>query len=360
LTDKDGARVRCWYTPDGEILVEDGRVSPSIVSGFAVHDEADRPLESAHRYRLFDAWGALRQVFEPHSGSIDDELWGWTHEVIGTSLVRFLSSHVTSRAGYQRRSHRSVERAGLVAIDPLLAPRTDAATVDDAEAGLAAALARLSVAFAGYPVRDVLPGCPCCKGDVRWADYDLVSLAISLGNTIGTADDLKALLPMLLTRLVDSELDTGAILDETVVLGKLAGWRDWPAVERDAIEDYLHAVWRALLSTYPSRTGSLTDSATFLRAVVPVYGDPGDFLRSWRAVNPSAADRHLADLVGAWVYSDGLPPEVARWVREPDTRGLVYLGFVRSIGNAAGPRPAAYCGADDLAWAYDILGDPTT
>ena len=65
---------------------------------------------------------------------------------------------------------------------------------------------------------------------------------------------------MLLTRLVDSGSDTGASLDETVMLGKLAGWRGWPAGRADAIDGYLHAVWRALLSTHPTRTGSLTDA----------------------------------------------------------------------------------------------------
>ena len=53
----------------------------------------------------------------------------------------------------------------------------------------------LRAAFAGYPVRDVLPGCPCCKGDVRWAEHDPLALSISLGNTIGTADDLKLYCP---------------------------------------------------------------------------------------------------------------------------------------------------------------------
>jgi hypothetical protein len=79
-----------------------------------------------------------------------------------------------------------------------------------------------------------------------------------------------------------------------------------------------------------------------------VYGDVTGFLTAWRAVNRPAADRHLADLVHAWVYADDLPEQVVRWLRTPGTRGLLYLAFVRASGAAA----------DDLARAYDFL-DPT-
>ena len=350
--------MRCWYTPQGEILIEGERVAPFIVGDFAVHDEDGRPLASAHRYRLLDAFGAPRDVFEPHSGSIDEELWGWTHEVVGDELVRYLTSHISTRDRYMRQSRRSVERAGLLPLDPALCPGRSAGGDDPpavdgepAAVQLAGSLARLREAFSGYPVRDVLPGCPCCKGDVRWAEYDLHSLAISLGNLIGTFDDLKSLLPMLLTRLVAEDVEASERPDERVVLGKLAAerrWRDWPAAERDAVDAYLHAVWRALLSTYPARTGALADAATFLCAVEPVYGDLTGFLTAWRAVNPPAADRHLADLVHAWVYTADLPDQVVRWLRTPGTRGLVYLAFVRASGTAA----------DDLARAYDFL-DPT-
>jgi hypothetical protein len=185
---------------------------------------------------------------------------------------------------------------------------------------------------------------------VRWAEYNIHSLTISLGNLIGTFDDLKSLLPMLLTRLVADDVASSERPDESVVIGKLAGerhWRNWPAPERDAIDAYLHAAWRALLSTYPARTGALVDPATFLRTVEPVYGDLTGFLTAWRAVNPPAADRHLADLVHAWVYTADLPEQVVRWLRTPDTRGLVYLAFVRATGAAA----------DDLARACDFL-DP--
>jgi hypothetical protein len=345
--------MRCWYTPDGEILVEGDPVAPVVVSDFAICDEDDRPLASAHRYRLFDAWGALREVFEPHSGSVDDELWGWTHEVVDGALVRFLTSHLTSPTRYRRWSRRSVERAGLLPLDPTLVPGVPATVdtgldEDGATAELDAALGRLRAAFAGYPVRDVLPGCPCCKGDVRWAEHDLVSLSISLGNVVGTFDDLKSLLPVLLARLVDHDVGAAERPDETVVLGKLVTerhWRTWPDAERDAVEGYLRAVWRALLSTYPARTGAFLDAATFLYAVGPVYGDLSWFLRTWRAVNPPAADRHLANLVLAWVSTGRLPDEVVRWLAEPTTRGLVYLAFVRATGPWA----------DDLARAYDYL-----
>ena len=80
-------------------------------------------------------------------------------------------------------------------------------------------------------------------------EHDLYALTISLGNTVGTRDDVKSLLPMLLERLVATgELDPG------IVLGKLPReqWRTWPGHEA-AIDGYLDAVWRSLLAEYPPR-----------------------------------------------------------------------------------------------------------
>ena len=117
---------------------------------------------------------------------------------------------------------------------------------------LAAAVARLREAFARYPRRAVLDGCPHCRGPVPVDDRDLFSLTISLGNTVGSREDVKALLPMLLERLVTSmELDPG------IVLGKLPHekWRAWPRAEQDAVDGYLDAVWRSLLAEYFGRSG---------------------------------------------------------------------------------------------------------
>ena len=116
-----------------------------------------------------------------------------------------------------------------------------------------AAMAQLRDAFVRYPGRAVLDGCPHCRGPVPVDDHDLFSLAIGLGNTVGSRDDLKHLLPLLLERMV-----TSMELDPAIVLGKLPRerWRTWSDSEQDAIDGYLNTVWRSLLATYPSPGGS--------------------------------------------------------------------------------------------------------
>jgi hypothetical protein len=143
---------------------------------------------------------------------------------------------------------------------------------------LIAAVARLQEAFAWYPRRAVLEGCAHCRGSVPVDDHDLFSLTISLGNTVGSRDDLKSLLPMLLERMV-----TSTELDPAIVLGKLPReqWRTWPEAEQGAIDSYLDAVWRSVLAEYPSQVGSFLDSATFLDAVVAAGESVGRFLDIW-------------------------------------------------------------------------------
>jgi hypothetical protein len=174
------------------------------------------------------------------------------------------------------------------------------------------------------------------------AGHDLFALSLRLGNTVGTADDVKSLLPRLLTRLVESDE-----LDEHIVMGKCLDWSAWPLGERAALDRYLHAVWRSLLARYPARTGSLTDAACFLGAVAPLYRDRVVvFPQMWRAINPPAADRHLADLVHAWVAGADLPAPVVAWLRRPVVRGYLFLAYIRQ-------RDAPWSG--ELAAAYDYL-----
>ncbi len=285
--------MRSWYTPDGEILLE------------------GRPLDGeAHEYLLLDAAGTL------------------------------IEAEVSPRHD-QRLTLLGVDESVLAAAHQHWDETADRAAAADAL--LAAATRGLVTAFSSYPVKEVIEGCPCCRGPVRVAQqHDLFSLALSLGNTVGTVDDVKSLLPLLLTRLVES-----AELDEHIVVGKCLGWQAWPLGERAAVDRYLHAVWRALLARYPARTGSLTDAAGFLRAVAPLYQERiVVFPQQWRAINPPAADRHLADLVHAWVFGGDLPAPVVAWLRRPVVRGYLFLAYIRQ-------RDAPWSG--ELAEAYDFL-----
>jgi len=206
------------------------------------------------------------------------------------------------------------------------------------------AVRRLREAFADYPARPVLEGCPHCRGTVVVADEDLFNLSLRLGNTVGTYADLKSYLPAML-----EDLATGGDLDESIVLGRLhdrPGWETWPDAEREAITAYLHTVWRVLLSAYPARAGAFRDSYTFLRAMNGLYPDIGPFLREWDAVRTPDADRHLAAFVDSWTYRQDFPAAAVTWMRLPEVRDRLFQAF---IADPDGPA------ADEYASAYDLL-----
>ncbi|MET7964045.1 hypothetical protein [Micromonospora zamorensis] len=209
---------------------------------------------------------------------------------------------------------------------------------------LTAALAGVRDAFARYPRRAVLDGCPHCRGSVVADEHDLFSLTIGLGSTVGDRDDVKALLPVLLESLVVS-----ADLDPDTVLGKLPyqEWRTWPRVEQGAIDAYLDAVWQSLLADHPPRLGSFTDPATFLDAAGAAGERMERFLAVWDATLTSSADRHLAEAVSSLNFARPKPGVLGDWLRRDTVRDRLHRAFERD-------HDAPW--ADDLARAYDLLG----
>jgi hypothetical protein len=208
---------------------------------------------------------------------------------------------------------------------------------------LASAVAMLRQAFARYPRSAVLDGCPHCRGQVRVDDAHLFSLTISLGNTVGGVDDVKSLLPTLLERLV-----TATDLVPTIVLSKLAHerWRGWPPAEQAAVDGYLDAVWRSLLTAYPSRLGSFDDASAFLDAVAAAGEGVDRFLDIWDGTAGSAADRHLAEMVNGLRFAARRPGVLGEWVGRAAVRDRLLRAFDRDHD-----RPWA----DDLAQAYDLV-----
>lgn len=208
---------------------------------------------------------------------------------------------------------------------------------------LATALARLDRAFAPYPRRAVLDGCPHCRPATPVDEDDLFSLTLRLGGTVGDREDVKSLLPLLLERMVTSgELDGG------VVLSMLAReqWRTWPPAEQRAIDDYLDAVWRSLLTESPSRIGAFPDAAAFLDAAAAAGEGIERFLAVWDTVLVPAADRHLALLVNEHDFTDPRRSAITAWLCREAMRDRLLTAFERDHDAA---------GADDLAMAYDLL-----
>ncbi|MEO3770299.1 hypothetical protein [Micromonospora sp. B9E7] len=205
------------------------------------------------------------------------------------------------------------------------------------------ALAGVRDAFARYPRRAVLDGCPHCEGAVPVDEHDLFLLTISLGNTVGSRADVKALLPVLLESLLGSD-----DLDPDIVLGKLPHqeWRTWPRVEQEAIDAYLDVVWRALLADHPSRLGSFTDPTDFLDAAHAAGERVERFLDVWDATLTPPADRHLAELVSRLNFTSQKPSALGDWLRREATRDRLHRAWERDYDSQW---------ADDLARAYDLL-----
>ncbi|RAO34810.1 hypothetical protein ONO23_02540 [Micromonospora noduli] len=208
---------------------------------------------------------------------------------------------------------------------------------------LTTALAGVRDAFARYPRRAVLDGCPHCHGSVLVDEHDLFSLTISLGNTVGSRADVKALLPVLLEHLLGSD-----DLEPAIVLGKLPRqeWRTWPRVEQEAVDAYLDAVWRSLLAYHPSRLGSFTDPATFLDAAHAAGERVERFLDVWDATLTSSADRHLAEMVARLNFAKPKPSVLGDWLRRAATRERLHHAWERDYDSPW---------ADGLAQAYDLL-----
>ncbi|WP_086819969.1 hypothetical protein [Allokutzneria sp. NRRL B-24872] len=207
---------------------------------------------------------------------------------------------------------------------------------------LVTALARVDDAFASYPRRAVLDGCPHCAGETQVHEHDLFSLTIKLGNTVGDRHDVKSLLPLLLRRLTDSDA-----LDADIVLGKLAQeeWRTWPAAEQEAVEQYLDALWHALLADFPSKVGAFVGAEDFLAAVERAGVGAEQFLAAWDGVSGAAADRHLALLLNDFdLRARRANPVVVAWLRREDTRSRLLAAFERDLATSW---------ADEFADAHD-------
>jgi hypothetical protein len=219
--------------------------------------------------------------------------------------------------------------------------------IDDLEA----AIAGLYEAFAHRSSRPHADGCPHCISDADHAllaaqplrhltTHNLSKYARRAISTWGDGDDLAHFLPRLLELLAR---ESGPWVDAEILLGKLelAEWRAWPVAEIAAVERYLAALWRTILSTYPASL----DSGTVLRACSRLLDDLSPFLTVWSADNRTAALRHLAALVLAnwdalWrtgsLHSAGWrAPQLATvvaWLRTPATITRLERGFFAHSG----------------------------
>ena len=197
------------------------------------------------------------------------------------------------------------------------------------DAGVDAALWGVEAAFVATPPPDVLAGCPHCHGEVWVANADPLTLALALGNTLGTPDDLRALTPWLLRRaLTDDRVDLRTVLTRIA-----ENWDGWSDLERDAVRDVVDAVWTALLDTHPDDPGGAT--AVAMLDSIGALGEPPDrLLAIWEYKEIASADHHLAELVVDAFYGARIDPQVLTWARGDVQRARLERARDRDCGQA--------------------------
>jgi hypothetical protein len=206
----------------------------------------------------------------------------------------------------------------------------------------------LYAAFAAYPRRAQIEGCPCC---VAAADQlplhrvplrkltadDLGRFAWKAMTTWGDAQDYRHFLPRILELSLADNTEPG--LELGLIASKLeyGGFAEWPAPERTAVAAWLREAWAEGLETLAHR--GLLDLAIALEPVIAL----DELLAIWSRCTATAAVHHLADALGdiSRLRRTAARARIEPWLFAPERRAALETAF------AADP-------SDELAYAIDL------
>ncbi|HYF65229.1 MAG TPA: hypothetical protein VD886_20545 [Herpetosiphonaceae bacterium] len=214
---------------------------------------------------------------------------------------------------------------------------------------LAAARRQLEAAFAAYPARHPVPGCPCCvtaEDQRALAAGQIGRFAFKALTTWGEVEDFKHFLPRLFDHDAEQALDK---------LG-YAEWRAWPQPEQRAVEEYLAALWAGRLAAGEEYILAVD----LLQAIGELGIDLRPFLECWR-LRAEADIGQLAALINDYagsIYRLAEPPRSAAgqalldWLLEPATARLLESAFFAAGGPAAAEISRA---VEGLALLRDVV-----
>lgn len=156
---------------------------------------------------------------------------------------------------------------------------------------------------------------------------DLDLYAFKAITSWGTQQDFKHFLPRLLELALDDLL---AFSLPEVLLGKLqlAGWHEWPTLERQAVKAVLLALWRGELN----RPGNFPDEdriATLLAGLAAAGESLTPYLHVWQTEKGELPTLHLARLVSFHADSIMTSGVVYLW-DEPDRASQEVVSWIRS------------------------------
>jgi hypothetical protein len=209
------------------------------------------------------------------------------------------------------------------------------------------AVTELYGVFKPYRLGEDFAGCSCCVpsrhsellASTPLAELNVASLnnfAFKAMTTWGSVRDFKHFLPRLLELTLDDYLSFDF---PEALLGKLsyAKWSTWPAVERDAVQAFLNALWKHHLSLpgdFPiddrirRALGGLAEACETLKP----------FLDEWADTETECSALHLAQLIDAsadeivakgrirlWGKPSPTCDEVILWMRADGPENLLLM-----------------------------------
>ena len=215
---------------------------------------------------------------------------------------------------------------------------------------LRAAVERLYTSFGRYPLKPVTDVCWHCHSpeeervvhsaplrqltpdDLKWFAGDLLM-------TWGDLADFKHFLPRVF-EIVAIDFFTNDHPDIETVLGALdrGGWTTWPAVEREAVHEFLRSFWTATLACWPSHY----EVESVLTAIAEAEADLSWYLAAWASTVEPAAVLHFCDLLAAHAtrLAEGGPLDIP-WLDGRPDREVQVRTWLQEQRPAFAPKVAA-------------------
>jgi hypothetical protein len=186
-------------------------------------------------------------------------------------------------------------------------------TIDSKQA-LRSSVEKLYIVFADYRLRRNIEGCPCCvtpdeqaaihsKPLRKLTHGDLERYASKAMTTWGSPEDWKHFLPRIFEILAFEEDDWSPATEAIISRLDYANWERWPKPEREAVEEYLTALWLNALNHFPCFLHSDRDYNciggidSLLCCIGQTSIDLSPFLDLWSRAESATALRHLAAFV---------------------------------------------------------------
>ncbi|MEU4163417.1 hypothetical protein [Actinoplanes sp. NPDC026670] len=219
---------------------------------------------------------------------------------------------------------------------------------------LAVAINSLYAVFAGVPRPSSIDYCPCCftaedeqavltDMPVRQLPAEaLRPYAANVMFTVGGVADFRYFLPRLL-EIACAEGFSWPDLESVVGRLRFAEWRGWRDEERDAVHDFLAALWSSALTSGPDQE----DVDTILCAIGNAEDDLEPYLIEWASAltrpsdRPAAteqlrsllesgyrSDRNRRRLTNAfWQDRDRQAQQVVAWLASADLQVRLFAAF---------------------------------